>query len=121
MEPQGGGSPQTARPGEARRAAGLMAVALLGPQCGRRKGLTKMSRRSGYQYPRFNRILLEKFTESGLSVAEFAARARIHKSYAYRILYELYWPSVPVLWRIEKALGLEPGDLSRLSQLCDKS
>ena len=70
-----------------------------------------MSRTSEYQAPWFHERLIDGLIQSGLSVPEVAKRARISKSHAYRIFYELRWPSIPVMLRLEAAMGMERGAL----------
>ena len=75
-----------------------------------------MSRTSEYQAPWFHERLIDGLVKSGLSVPEVAKRARISKSHAYRIFYELRWPSVPVMLRLEAAMGMERGALVNIKK-----
>ncbi len=73
--------------------------------------LTRVSRKSEYQPPWFHDRLYNAFIASGMSIPEIARKAGISKSHAYRIFAAEQWPSVPVMIRLEKALGLEQGYL----------
>ena len=75
-----------------------------------------MSRHCEYQAPWFHKKLIDGLIESGISVPQVAKRARISKSYAYKIFYELQYPSVPVMMRLEDVLGFERGALVRAEQ-----
>lgn len=70
-----------------------------------------MSRKSEYQTPWFHERLIESLINCGMSVPEVAKKAHISKSHAYRIFYEMRWPSIPVLLRLEHAMGVERGGL----------
>lgn len=72
-----------------------------------------MSRQTEYQPPWFHDRLYNSFIASGLSIPEIARKARISKSHAYRIFAAEQWPSVPVMLRLEDAMGLERGALIR--------
>lgn len=70
-----------------------------------------MSRHSEYQAPWFHDRLYKAFINSGMSIPEIARKASISKSHAYRIFAAEQWPSVPVMMRLEDAMGLEHGAL----------
>ena len=70
-----------------------------------------MSRQTEYQAPWFHDRLYKAFIQSGLSIPEIAKKASISKSHAYRIFAAEQWPSVPVMMRLESAMGLEQGTL----------
>ena len=72
-----------------------------------------MSRQTEYQPPWFHERLYKGFRSSGLSIPEIARKAGISKSHAYRIFAAEQWPSVPVMLRLEDAMGLERGALIR--------
>lgn len=82
-----------------------------------------MSRRSSYQYPWFHERIMNAYYASGMTVAQLSERSGVARSYLYRILFELCWPSIPTMFKLEAALGLEQGELVRpkkMSQLRDK-
>ena len=72
-----------------------------------------MSRQSEYQPPWFHEAMYNAFIKSGMSIPEIARKASISKSHAYRIFAAEQWPSVPVMMRLEDAMGLERGTLIR--------
>lgn len=72
-----------------------------------------MSRKTEYQPPWFHYGLYKAYVQSGLSIPEIARKAEISKSHAYRIFAAEQWPSIPVMMRLEDALGLERGALIR--------
>lgn len=72
-----------------------------------------MSRQSEYQPPWFHDRLYNAFIKSGMSIPEIAKKANVSKSHAYRIFAAEQWPSVPVMLRLEDAMGLERGTLIR--------
>lgn len=79
-----------------------------------------MSRRSEYQAPWFHDALYNAFIASGMSIPEIARKARISKSHAYRIFAAEQWPSVPVMIRLEDAMGLERGTLVKAEEQTEK-
>lgn len=72
-----------------------------------------MSKKPEYQAPWFHDRLYNGFIASGLSIPEIAQKAKISKSHAYRIFSAEQWPSIPVMLRLEAAMGLEQGYLVR--------
>jgi transcriptional regulator with XRE-family HTH domain len=72
-----------------------------------------VSRQTEYQPPWFHDGLYKAFIQSGMSIPEIARKANISKSHAYRIFAAEQWPSVPVMMRLEDAMGLERGTLIR--------
>lgn len=72
-----------------------------------------MSRHSEYQAPWFHDALYKAMVDSGMTVPQIAKKAGISKSHAYRIFAAEQWPSIPVMMRLEDALGLERGTIIR--------
>lgn len=72
-----------------------------------------MSRQTEYQPPWFHERLYKAAVNSGMSIPEIAKKANVSRSHAYRIFAAEQWPSVPVMLRLEDAMGLERGTLIR--------
>ena len=72
-----------------------------------------MSRQTEYQPQWFREALYQAWVSSGMTIPQVARKASISKSHAYRIFAAEQWPSVPVMMRLEDAMGLERGTLIR--------
>lgn len=70
-----------------------------------------MGRTSKHQYTWFHDRLVDAYCRSGLTVSQLSQKTGISKSQIYRMLFELQWPSIPDMLRLEDAMQLDRGYL----------